>query len=223
MKSRLVGALFIAVVLIPTFFFLPEDWFKSVFYFCMAWSIAEILATMTMRPFSSRLGTGGVFQLSALYLAMIFCMLVRKEEIAFVVIASFLSDTGAFAFGKLLGKHKATFVSKISPNKTIEGYIGGMIFPFLALPIAWLIGIRFEITAALLIYLLISGPIAEIGDLLGSATKRELGIKDSGEVLWNVPLIRWVEYPLKGMGGYLDRVDSISLGIVLFTIIVPRQ
>jgi CDP-diglyceride synthetase len=93
----------------------------------------------------------------------------------------------------------------------------------LALPIAWLIGIRFEITAALLIYLLISGPIAEIGDLLDSATKRELGIKDSGEVLWNVPLIRWVEYPLKGMGGYLDRVDSISLGIVLFTIIVPRQ
>lgn len=223
MKDRLIGAAFIAAVLIPTYFFIPGDYFQQVFYFCMAWSIGEILSTMMLRPFAGRLRTAGMLQIAALYLALIFCIFLRKQEIAFVVIASFLSDTGAFAFGKLIGKHKATLVSKISPNKTIEGYIGGAIFPLLALPIGWLIGIHFEITIALIAYLLLSGLIAEIGDLLGSATKRELGMKDSGEVLWNVPVAKWIEYPLKGMGGYLDRVDSISLGIVLFTIIVPRQ
>ena len=86
-----------------------------------------------------------------------------------------------------------------------------------------------NISTALVVYLLVSGLAAAIGDLLGSATKRQLMIKDSGDELKLLPVFSVLEFPLtlkkplEGMGGYLDRLDSISLGILLFAIIVPRR
>ena len=234
MKGRLIGALFIAVALIPTYYYLPGEYFQTLFFFCLAMSMAEIWVVAMHRPYQiqpTACKPHGVWPLefAILFFAALFCATLKKEEIAFVVIACFLSDTGAFAFGKLIGRHKATLVSDISPNKTIEGCVGGILFAFLAVPVTRLIGIDVEISPALLVYLLICGPAAEIGDLLGSATKRQLTIKDSGDVLKTYPFFNVLEFPLtlkpplKGMGGYLDRLDSISLGLLLFAIIVPRS
>ena len=122
---------------------------------------------------------------------------------------------------KLLGKHKAKFSAKISPNKTIEGYVGGILCTAIAIPICPLLGLEYD--PQLIVFLAICGVTAEIGDLLGSATKRQLNIKDSGDGIRNMPIFNVIEYPLRGHGGYLDRLDSISLNLLLFALInVPK-
>ena len=92
----------------------------------------------------------------------------------------------------------------------------------LIIPFMPLLGIEFSPQS--ISYLAIGGVVAEIGDLIGSATKRQLGIKDSGDGLCHLPVFRIIEYPLRGHGGYLDRLDSVSLGILFFSLLnVPQS
>jgi phosphatidate cytidylyltransferase len=112
-----------------------------------------------------------------------------------IFVASWGSDTCAYCVGKLIGRHKLP--SKLSPNKTIEGCVGGILG-------AALIGFLF----ALAFYkdkniwwqfALIGGAgsvISQIGDLAASAIKRNYNIKDYGKLI-------------PGHGGILDRFDSI--------------
>ena len=201
---------------------LRED-FATLFFIALLLCMAEILVIVSERPFqinSEACKPNGIWrpELMFLYFAAIFCILLRRQELLFVVIVCSLSDTGAFTAGKLFGRHKAKFSASISPNKTIEGYIGGIIFTLIAIPVALLL--RIDITPGLILYLILGGVVAEIGDLLGSATKRQLSIKDSGDGLRDKFIFDGLEYPIRGHGGYLDRMDSISLNIILYTIII---
>jgi phosphatidate cytidylyltransferase len=115
-----------------------------------------------------------------------------------VLVATFLGDTAAYASGRLFGSRKIT--PRISPNKTMEGLIGGFIgatlgFWFAGLYQDWLPGID-----ALLIGMAI-GVIAPVGDLFSSLIKRDLGVKDTGSLFGP-------------HGGLIDRLDS-----VLFTVV----
>lgn len=104
------------------------------------------------------------------------------------------NDTFAYICGKLLGKHK--LYEKISPKKTIEGFVGGLIFTQIA---AVIIFKYTDIQASLPFWLLIGlgiSVIGTIGDLVESKYKRQAGIKDSGSIM-------------PGHGGILDRLDSI--------------
>ena len=97
-----------------------------------------------------------------------------------VLVATFLSDTAAYGAGRLFGSRKIT--PRISPNKTLEGLIGGFVgatlgFWFAGLYQDWLPGID-----ALLMGMCIA-VIAPIGDLFASMLKRDLGAKDTGS-LW---------------------------------------
>ena len=104
-------------------------------------------------------------------------------------------DTGAYAAGRLWGKHKLTV--RVSPNKTWEGLGGGFI---LTLSITLMTGIlsRFSLyqLSILTLLALVTGFFAVIGDLFESMLKRQAGIKDSGRLL-------------PGHGGILDRIDSL--------------
>ena len=116
-----------------------------------------------------------------------------------VLVATFLGDTAAYAAGRLFGTRKIT--PRISPNKTLEGAIGGFIgatlgFWFAGLYQDWLPGID-----ALLMGMAI-GVIAPIGDLFASLIKRDLGVKDTGRLFGP-------------HGGLIDRLDA-----VLFTVVV---
>ena len=116
-----------------------------------------------------------------------------------VLVATFLGDTAAYAAGRLFGTRKIT--PRISPNKTLEGGIGGFIgatlgFWFAGLYQDWLPGID-----ALLMGMAI-GVIAPIGDLFASLIKRDLGVKDTGRLFGP-------------HGGLIDRLDA-----VLFTVVV---
>lgn len=121
--------------------------------------------------------------------------------LAFVLIASFVTDICAMKAGKHFGKHKLT---KISPNKTIEGSIGGIIG---AMIICGIFGLL--VGAPFLSMALIGGVcsiFAQLGDLFASAIKRYCGIKDFSNLI-------------PGHGGILDRFDSVmSVSVVFFVI-----
>ena len=104
-----------------------------------------------------------------------------------------VNDTFAFIVGKSLGKNK--LFEKISPKKTIEGFIGGMFF---SLIVSIFLAKYFVVEAISkwLITAIISSVFGTLGDLIESKFKRIAGVKDSGSIM-------------PGHGGVLDRLDSI--------------
>jgi phosphatidate cytidylyltransferase len=116
-----------------------------------------------------------------------------------VLVGTFATDTAAYATGRMFGSHRIT--PDLSPNKTIEGLIGGfligtMAFWFAGLYQNWLSGADALIIGAAV------AAIAPIGDLFASMVKRDLGTKDTGKLFGP-------------HGGLLDRLDA-----VLFTVVV---
>jgi len=116
-----------------------------------------------------------------------------------VIVAS--ADTGAYFVGKKFGKTK---FSETSPNKTIEGVIGGVL-------IASVLGSFFAISSVSIVYgIIISSIVAfasVFGDLFESYLKREAGVKDSGSFL-------------PGHGGILDRTDGYLFGAIVMLVLL---
>jgi len=114
--------------------------------------------------------------------------------VVFAVACTFLNDTGAYYTGTLIGKHK--LAPKISPGKTIEGTVGGIVVCIIAgLIVNFLFGYPLSSDWTIAFALLV-GITAVLGDLVESSIKRGAGMKDSGDI---VP----------GHGGVLDRFDSL--------------
>lgn len=223
MKGRLIGALWIIAALLIGYFAWDGALLPFLLFFCFMMAMGEIIAVSDynpwrMRPFMGKLKQIHVVQAVVLCLAMFQIWFMDRSEMALVIIVCVLSDIGGFTVGKMIGKHKVGFLRQVSPNKTWEGYLGGYIFALFAIVLApAFIGIK--LNPAEICFILVGGLVAEVGDLLGSASKRRLGVKDSNEELMNYPFFRILEYPIKGHGGYLDRVDSLALGLVVFAII----
>jgi len=116
------------------------------------------------------------------------------DWIFFVLIVLWMGDTGAYIVGSLMGSRK--LCPRISPNKTVEGALAGLLFSLLAgLVCKHLFLTELTVTHCLLL----TGGIAcmeQLGDLCESIFKRERGVKDSGSLL-------------PGHGGMLDRIDSL--------------
>ncbi|MBI2486930.1 MAG: phosphatidate cytidylyltransferase [Deltaproteobacteria bacterium] len=120
--------------------------------------------------------------------------------VVFVVACTFLNDTGAYFAGKWKGKKK--LIPRISPGKTVEGTIGGIISSTITGGVVNLIfKSPLEYGWAFLLGFII-GVVAVFGDLIESLIKRSVGVKDSGGIL-------------PGHGGVLDRFDSL---IVVFPV-----
>lgn len=227
MKGRVTGALFIIIALVVSYFGFDGRFFIPLFAFALVMAACEIMVITTwhqarMEPLACQPYSVWSLELLILFGALFALMLIDNKQLLFVVIVCCLTDVGAFAFGKMFGKHKVYALYSISPNKTIEGFIGGIVTSWIAGFVAiFLMGLTFS--APIIVFWVLCGPISELGDIIGSASKRQLGVKDSGEVLGTYPILKLLEWPLKGHGGYLDRLDSISIGIVLYamTCILP--
>ncbi len=122
--------------------------------------------------------------------------------ILFILFICILTDVGGILFGKLIGGKKLT---KISPNKTIAGSIGGFILSFLCL-FLFLNFIPNNSLFNLSILVITTSFFSQIGDLFVSFLKRKAKVKDTGKIL-------------PGHGGLLDRIDGILLGLPLGIII----
>jgi phosphatidate cytidylyltransferase len=116
-----------------------------------------------------------------------------------VLVGTFVADTAAYATGRMFGSHKLT--PNLSPNKTVEGLIGGIVigtmgFWFAGLYQDWLSGVD-----ALMIGAAVAA-VAPIGDLFESMLKRDLGTKDTGTLFGP-------------HGGLLDRLDAVFFTVVV--------
>jgi phosphatidate cytidylyltransferase len=122
------------------------------------------------------------------------------------ITVTWATDTGAYAFGRMFGKHK--LIPSVSPAKTIEGALGGLVaavlftwlyVTFVLEPLAQLS----VLTVGILIFGIAVAVVGQTGDLVESLLKRDAGVKDSSHLL-------------PGHGGFLDRFDSL-----LFVLPVP--
>lgn len=120
--------------------------------------------------------------------------------ILYLVILTQCNDVAQYIWGKLFGRHAV--VPKVSPNKTWQGLIGGILttigLAFLLAPLLTPLSLRDTFLTGLIISI-----AGFIGDVNISALKRDLGIKDSGTVI-------------PGHGGVLDRVDSLTYTSPIF-------
>jgi phosphatidate cytidylyltransferase len=117
---------------------------------------------------------------------------------ALAMLTTWIADSGAYVFGKTMGRHKLS--PRLSPNKTVEGYVGGIIVGTAA---AVLIGILLKLpVSSTLVLGLLASVVSPAGDLGISLLKRSAGVKDSGHLL-------------PGHGGALDRIDSLIWSVAM--------
>lgn len=134
------------------------------------------------------------------YVTWLFSFLIKlrylpggQGYLAAILLTTKSSDIGAYLIGSRFGKH--ALIPRISPQKSIEGALGGLLFSILA-AIACKPFLNFNY-AHLAVLGLGIGLLAELGDLSESLIKRDCQVKDSGSFF------------LQGMGGILDLIDSL--------------
>jgi phosphatidate cytidylyltransferase len=127
------------------------------------------------------------------------------QLLMFVFLLVWAADTGAYFAGKAFGKYK--LAPNVSPGKTIEGFLGGLVC---ALVVSYFASLFFVISDEKLMVFFVASIIttlvSALGDLTESIFKREAGLKDSGTLL-------------PGHGGILDRIDSLTAAVPVFAFI----
>lgn len=147
--------------------------------------------------------------LSVMYVGIGFYYLIATraeglEYIIFALLIVWVTDSGAYFTGRKLGKNKLW--PEISPNKTIEGFIGGIVLAVIGAIIMQSIT-PFEVSWPILIgVVIVCSIMGQIGDLVESAIKRHYDVKDSGNIL-------------PGHGGILDRFDSLLFVLPLLNLL----
>lgn len=194
----ILAILFIWFLLIPNVDVLfPNMWFTKMD--SMILFVMLLLAYSVLSKNKFTFNHAGFLLIASFYVGMGFYFLnqTRMEGLNYMLFTLFViwaTDTGAYFFGRAFGKHKLW--PTISPKKTIEGAIGGIIS-------ACIVGISFHLIypfehsfwMIVLVTILVS-MVGQLGDLVESAYKRYFGVKDSGNIL-------------PGHGGILDRFDSL--------------
>jgi phosphatidate cytidylyltransferase len=172
-----------------------------------------VLTLFTRRPLVESLPAAGISSSAFLLVAFPFSFAVRLHGIPtygprlllFALAVTWAADTTAYFVGRAIGKHP--LAPHISPKKTWEGSIGGLVGSLL---IAWAAHHWLPIPIPHLLAMATLGNISgQIGDLLESAYKRSAGVKDSGSVL-------------PGHGGVLDRIDAqiLCIPVIWFYLIL---
>ena len=200
---------YIWCILIAFTHFVDDRLLTNILVAVIPISLVILFAELVLAKGKKTIKDIGITMIGICYipLMLIYLSLVRNMElddglngrilIWFVLIASWGSDVFAYFIGRHFGKHKLT---KISPNKTVEGAVAGVVGAILLGIIfavlcntLWGVGINYLLIGCIMALLSIVG---QIGDLAASSIKRYCEIKDFSELI-------------PGHGGMLDRIDSI--------------
>lgn len=187
--------------------FLPGEALKEILITILPISILILTAEMVFSKGRKNINdvTVTIFGIVYIPLMLIFFSIIRskfelgKVLIWYIFISAWGSDIFAYLVGSRIGKHKFT---KISPNKSIEGCVSGVVGA-VVIAIIYTIAINsimhtnISVLIASIIVIILS-IIGQTGDLAASSIKRYCGIKDFSEVI-------------PGHGGLLDRIDSVIL------------
>jgi phosphatidate cytidylyltransferase len=187
----------------------------SALWWCFSFRLVLVYPSpQALLGSSGALLAAGMLVLSAGMVALPCLMLLpgnhRFYVLWFIALVA-AADIGAYFSGRLFGRHK--LAPLVSPNKTWEGFIGGMV----ATAIVAIAGSRSEYALALdqnpleLIVLaaLVLGAFSVVGDLFESLLKRQCNMKDSGNLL-------------PGHGGVMDRLDSIVAALPLYVLMLTH-
>ena len=201
--------MYIVALALPVFrhFTATNSVFLSYALFALFAVLMYFLAYVMLRKNKDKISD--IMTLYALFVYVVGCfssiVLVRdlpngQYKYLLIFIGAWVCDTFAYFVGKFFGKHK--LIPEISPKKTIEGSVGGIVFTVGAFILYGFIIKRFfgyEMPYVMLGVLgLFVSVISQMGDLIASSIKRQYGIKDYGFI-----------FP--GHGGVLDRFDSVML------------
>ena len=189
----------------------PEQAVLSVLWLAVIWWILSAVLTY-MYPklskfWSNNRAIRGVFGLLTLVPTWLAFMVLRTHDyslerysgaqlimLLFLIVWS--ADVGAYFVGKAFGKHK--LLPNVSPGKTIEGFLGGIVFSCLMVVLAgYIVGWNSTQFTTVLMVTILMTTVSVLGDLNESMFKRQAGVKDSGTLL-------------PGHGGILDRIDSLT-------------
>jgi phosphatidate cytidylyltransferase len=147
----------------------------------------------------------GLAYIAALFSYLFYLRAIDVEQgkwlVLFLILVTKMGDVGAYTVGNLIGRH--TLMSRISPRKTVEGFIGGVLISGLtALCARSMLGSPIAIPLSLLLGLFL-GCCGQLGDLAESLIKRDCQVKDTSALL-------------PGIGGVLDVIDSLLFTAPLF-------
>ena len=193
---KLVGssAYFWAILLWFFAYFYPNP--DDLFYFV---AIIFGSAIAYLHNFDKRLILPFLYPVSGIFFFLILYEDFGIQAMFWLLVTVALTDVGAFFTGKAIGKTK---FSDTSPNKTLEGVIGGVI---IATVIGTYAGLYIAPFWTALIVTFATSLASVFGDLFESYLKREAGVKDSGDLL-------------PGHGGILDRIDGYLFGAPMMVI-----
>ncbi|NBX66980.1 MAG: phosphatidate cytidylyltransferase [Proteobacteria bacterium] len=208
--------LFWAYLTIPVqYFFVADNWYGMFIVFIPVWVFFlmpfRLILAQQMEGFLSSVATISwglmitVFAVSHAAMLMQFPALAESPAggaglVLFLMVLNQGNDVAQYVWGKFLGKHK--ILPLVSPKKTWEGFLGGMVTTALIAVVLAPFLTPFNMGFALLAGVGIAAA-GFIGDVTFSALKRDIGIKDTGALI-------------PGHGGILDRIDSLSLTAPLF-------
>lgn len=215
-KLLTAGLLALPAVLFPILQHFPSvDGFLPVAIILCPF-ISVVLLFLLPHAIEKRLATAGIYSFTYGYVIisfLLFSMVTRDRELQYyyfpliyLFILVWANDTMAYVCGRLLGRHK--LAPAISPKKTWEGFIGGILFTILASWIAFKsFGIPVKDSYFIWLAPVVISVFATIGDLFESAIKRWAGVKDSGNII-------------PGHGGILDRFDGAIFAIWPYLLMV---
>ena len=189
------------------------DFQYSFDYRVMAFLIFLFLSPMVFINDTKRYNLNDALFLigSVLFIGLSFNLLIiiRNFDITYIIyllLITTLTDTFALISGKLVGKHK--LCPKISPNKTIEGLVGGVLMGTFAAVAFYNTIISSSVSLVLVIVItLLLCLVGQLGDLVFSSIKRYYDVKDFSKLI-------------PGHGGILDRFDSLIFVTLAFIIII---
>lgn len=184
-----------------------EGYFTLEPFFIVIACLFIFVLQFTRRDSSEALTSIAVTMFGLLYISWFFSFFVKikflpngASLVAFLVLVTKIGDIGAYFIGRSLGKH--SLIPRISPNKTVEGTIGGFLFSIASAVFSKAYLPEFPYGHLITLGILL-GILAQVGDLAESLLKRACNVKDSG-------------HNLSGFGGVMDLIDSLFFTTPIF-------
>ena len=201
MDKEIIKRILSSIILIPlVFYFLIQGTYISIFFMFICFIIACYEWHMMTRNKSYKI-YGFIFLICSFF--TFYKLSINLEWIFFVILICIGTDIGGYVFGKIIKGPKLT---KISPNKTYAGMIGGYFLSLITLIIVTSIIDYIVIPIKFFLIIIVISTISQIGDITISYFKRKSNIKNTGSII-------------PGHGGLLDRIDGMIFAYPAFYLI----